>query len=150
MPVEVQNLVKQVLDLKQPRLFLVLFELRIAQVISAESHIRAVLDDGIAPRDEVEVRVCRVVDSDLVRTHVEVTVLGLVDEAGSADAPRHQLAIGDILEIERLDREGQNNLAVLQVFQNEVLFVGVFFLRLPDCLVVQVFDEKVVRRYFDS
>ena len=56
-------------------------------------------NDRVAPRYQIEMSIGCVMDPNLVRTHVEVTIFGLVDETGSTHTPSHELTISDVLQV---------------------------------------------------
>ena len=144
MPVKVEDLVPEILDVVQASVSLMLFEAGIGAVVGREDHLGAVLNYGIALCDEVEDSMLRVVDADLVRADVQVAAQSLVHEGGSAYATCKDLTVLEVLRVQALDLEGKVDLAVLEILKDDVLFALILSLCLTDLTVTQVLDVEVI------
>lgn len=98
------------------------------------------LNDRIALGDEVKLSVQRVVDSDLLWTHMQLAVDSLVYEGRTAYTSCVNFAISQVLRIYRLDLERKVNCAIFQVFNNDILFAKVFRFDLSDVNTFQILN----------
>ena len=106
MPVEVQNLIPEVLHLPHLCLSSVILNLRIGAIVNSKPHILAVLNNWVTPSHQEKLDLFRIVNSNLMRTEVNLTILSSVDEASPTYTTYEDLAVGDVLNVEGLYQEG--------------------------------------------
>jgi hypothetical protein len=80
-------------------LFQVLLVLGIGAVIQSKAHFTAMFDNWVASSDKVKLSIFRIVDSNLMRTSVDVTVDCLIDESRSTNGSDEQFTVFDILDV---------------------------------------------------
>lgn len=115
----------------------------------SKAHLRAVLNDRVRLRSQVEVRVFAVVNANLVRLNEDLRVGGEVNKCGPRVRAHVDLAPRHLPHVNTLHSEWEHNCAVSQVFQDEVLFPQVLGLTLGDLLTRDITNQQVVSRVVD-